>query len=638
MPQLPFYPKSEYDHIVNHVNDGFAHLPLISDMCRLNTLSEIKKAGSGHIGTSFSAMDIVVHLYYKVLNVVEVGTDSPDRDIYFSSKGHDAPGLYAVLHSVGILSMEQLQKLRRLGGLDGHPDVGLNGVEANTGSLGMGIAKGRGMAYAKRLNGNGGRVYVLLGDGELQEGQIYESLLTTVNQDFRGMTVIVDRNHFQSDRCTEVISPLGGLRKKFEAFDWFVQEIDGHNHDEISKALSNAETSDRPSIIIAETIKGKGVSFMEPCQDLYQSNTDIYRYHSGAPSDADYEKGRDEILDRIARRCSEVGLQLPQAEIVEISAQKPKPVTENVAAAYGEHLVEMGKKHPNLFVMVADLSDDCRTRPFEEAYPSRFIENGIAEQDMVSMAGGLAQHGILPVVNSFSCFLSSRPNEQIYNAATEKTRIIYALHLAGLLPAAPGKSHQSVRDISLFGALPNIEIMQPCNELESRLLLEYCIEKSTANCAIRFLIGPSPRKIELPPNYIPESGKGIVLRPGDHAVIIAYGPVMVDQALSAAEALELEGVSVKVINMPWLNKVDVSWFSSELGDNVPVLILDDHSPYGGLGDCFVSAFAKAGVVLPGKLDRRGVEGIPVCGQADEVLKAHNLHAENLVVSIRHLSS
>ena len=153
-----------------------AGLDVIADMCRLNALTAVKRAGSGHLGSSFSAMDIVVFLLYEQLNVAQLGFDNPDRDIYFSSKGHDVPGLYAVLHSLGVVPTEKLLRLRRAGGLDGHPNVRAPGIEANSGSLGMGISKGRGIAWAKRQLGRGGRVVVMVGDGELQEGQNFEAL------------------------------------------------------------------------------------------------------------------------------------------------------------------------------------------------------------------------------------------------------------------------------------------------------------------------------------------------------------------------------------------------------------------------------------------------------------------------------
>ncbi|HND50238.1 MAG TPA: 1-deoxy-D-xylulose-5-phosphate synthase N-terminal domain-containing protein, partial [Anaerolineales bacterium] len=173
MVELKLIPVEEFKRVRNSSADKYKKLQIIADMCRANTLTEVKRAGSGHLGSSFSAMDIVVWMYYEEMNTIKVGFDSPDRDIYFSSKGHDVPGLYAVLHSLGEIPDLMLMSLRRLNGLNGHPDIGNRGMEANSGSLGMGISKGRGMAWAKKYNNNGGHVFVMTGDGELQEGQNY---------------------------------------------------------------------------------------------------------------------------------------------------------------------------------------------------------------------------------------------------------------------------------------------------------------------------------------------------------------------------------------------------------------------------------------------------------------------------------
>ena len=170
MSELSLIPQSEF---AARARSGPR---VVADMCRLNALTAVKRAGSGHLGSSFSAMDIVVFLLYEQLNVAQLGFDHPDRDVYFSSKGHDVPGLYAVLHSLGVVPTEKLLRLRRAGGLDGHPNVRAPGIEANSGSLGMGISKGRGIAWAKRQLGRGGRVVVMVGDGELQEGQNFEAL------------------------------------------------------------------------------------------------------------------------------------------------------------------------------------------------------------------------------------------------------------------------------------------------------------------------------------------------------------------------------------------------------------------------------------------------------------------------------
>ena len=173
MIAIKIIPYEEFQRVQNAPLDKYKKLALIADMNRANTLAEVKRAGSGHLGSSFSAMDIVTWLYYQEMNVLKVGFDSPERDIYFSSKGHDVPGLYATMYSLGALPEEKLLKLRRLGGLDGHPDLNIPGVEANSGSLGMGISKGRGMAWVKKHFRHGGHVYVLTGDGEWKEGQNY---------------------------------------------------------------------------------------------------------------------------------------------------------------------------------------------------------------------------------------------------------------------------------------------------------------------------------------------------------------------------------------------------------------------------------------------------------------------------------
>ncbi|MCI0652800.1 MAG: 1-deoxy-D-xylulose-5-phosphate synthase, partial [Planctomycetes bacterium] len=218
MAGVRLFPASEFRRVERAALDPYEQVALIADMCRFNTLSAVKRAGSGHLGTSFSAMDLVAWLYYRRLNVRAVGVEHPDRDVYFSSKGHDVPGLYAVLHSLEILPEEKLLALRRFGGLDGHPDVGTRGIEANSGSLGMGISKGRGVAWAKRRLGRGGRVFVLVGDGELQEGQIWESLQVTAHHRERNLTVIVDHNKVQSDKPVCEIVDLGDLAEKFRAF------------------------------------------------------------------------------------------------------------------------------------------------------------------------------------------------------------------------------------------------------------------------------------------------------------------------------------------------------------------------------------------------------------------------------------
>ena len=648
-------PFEEFKRVQASAIDRIPKLYIVSDMCRANALMAVKRAGSGHLGSSFSAMDIVVWLYYEEMNTATLGVEHPDRDIYFSSKGHDVPGLYSVLFSLGILPEEKILKLRRLGGLDGHPDVGVRGIEANSGSLGMGISKGRGLSWAKRFTGRGGRVFVMLGDGELQEGQNYEALHSAAHEQAGNLTVIVDHNKLQSDMEVQKVMPLGDLENVFRSFNWHVARCDGHNLQELQKVLADFRTiTNQPKILIADTIKGRGVSFMEHPTAL-QTGKGLYRWHAGAPDDESFRAGHKELIERVNLALADNSLtplvlktiepereSLPVGnalgEPVSQAAQVKRVTDEYVAEAFGKALVELGAERGDLVVLDGDLAADCRIRGFEKAYPERFIENGIAEQDMVSMAGGLARGGLLPVVNSFANFLAARANEQIYNNASELSKVIYACHYAGLIPAGPGKSHQSIRDISLFSALPNCTIIQPGNAAETKMAVQYFLREAHGVCVLRLIIGPSPRIIELPSDYTLTPGRGVRLQEGNDAVLFAYGPVMLHEALTAAEILESQGFALSVVNMPWLNRIDPEWLT-EMVQNVPlVCVLEDHSPVGGLGDHILPVLVAEGLAEGRTFHKFGVEGYPACGTPAEALQKHGLDGASLARSLARLAT
>ena len=642
MPDLRLVPKSELDRLRAAEVDPDAKLALLADACRLNALVAVKRAGSGHLGSTFSALDLVAHLLFEELDVADRGFHDPDRDVFFSSKGHDVPGLYAVLFALGVVPRERLLRLRRLGGLDGHPDVGVPGIEASSGSLGMGISKGRGIALAKRRLGRGGRVVVMTGDGELQEGQNWEALQAAAHERLGGLWVVVDRNEVQSDKPTEEIVSLGDLETKLRAFGWDVAAVDGHDHAALREAFARfRDTDGAPKALVAKTVKGRGVSFMEHPVALAEGGG-TYRWHAGAPGDEPFARALAELEARLAERCAALGLEPPALEPVEdegavrglegepesgAGARVRSPVTdEYVVEAYGETLLELGAERDDLIVLDADLASDCRTRAFELAYPDRFVQCGIAEQDMVSTAAGMARHGLLPVVNSFAAFLASRANEQIYNQASEGSKVLYALHYAGLIPAGPGKSHQSVRDISLLAALPNVAIVQPGSPEETRTLVRWAAMDAAETVAVRLAIGPSPRRIDLP--GVAAVGRGTVLREGGDAVLVSYGPVMLHEALVAAERLGESGeLSVRVVALPWLNRFDAEWLAAEVGPFEHVFVLEDHAPVGGLGDGLRAA-------LPGHVVTVfGVEGWPACGTPAEALRFHGLDGRSLATRI-----
>jgi transketolase len=600
---------------------------IFATCCRINTLYMIARAGSGHIGSSFSSLDIVSWLHLREMRGARGG---PPQDLFFSSKGHDVPGLYAVLIGLGRLPFEQLHLLRRLGGLPGHPDVGTTGMVTNTGPLGMGISKAKGMVRAHRLRGEDARVYVMTGDGELQEGQIWESLAGAVHQYASEITVIVDHNKIQSDTWVSRVSDLGNLVAKFEAFGWHAERLNGHDLAVLGDAFERLRTvTDRPKVIIADTIKGRGVSFMEPT--ALGNQAVYYRFHSGAPDDDSYRKGLAQLVETANGLLREAG-EPPLA--LATSRRPPRPALDGVQRlipAYTKALMDHAERNPRVVALDADLVLDTGLIPFADRFPDRFIECGIAEQDMVSQAGGLALRGLLPVVHSFACFLSTRPNEQIYNNATEGRRIVYVGSLAGLLPGGPGHSHQAVRDIAALGGIPGLEMLEPSCEEETTLAVAYALERAAGSCYLRLASIPCRVPYRLPRGYRLEPGRGVAITEGDDATLVGYGPVLLPQAVGAAALLAGRGVAVRVVNLPWLNQVDDDWLRDLLDGVGDLWTLDDHYLAGGQGEMLAARVAE--LALPVRVHRFGVRGIPACGQNDEVLRAHGLDAESLAAGI-----
>lgn len=631
---LYYIPYHEFQRVRSASLPRQTRAAIFADMCRLNALYMIARAGSGHIGSSFSSMDIFTWLLTEELDLAESALGS--GDIFFSSKGHDAPGYYAVLMGIGQLPFDLVHKLRRIDGLPGHPDIGTPGIVTNTGSLGMGVSKAKGMVHANRQAGRSGRVVVLTGDGELQEGQFWESLVSAANHGLHEITVIIDHNKLQSDTFVTNVSDLGDLEAKLRAFGWRVERCDGNDFDALAATLASLEGETRPQVIIADTVKGKGVSFME--HTSLDSDVAMYRFHSGAPDADSYRKAVQEIMSRLLQRFAESGMTAIEAETVERPATTPPAATaQRLIPAYTKALLAQAEKHPHLVALDADLILDTGLIPFREKYPQRFIECGIAEQDMVSMAGGMALKGLLPVVHSFACFLSARPNEQIYNNATEKTKIIYVGSLAGVIPGGPGHSHQAVRDIASLAAIPGLTLLEPSCEAEVGLLLDWCVNRAPSSSYLRLISLPWEIPYELPQDYRPEPGKGVILRNGQGVAVIAYGPVMLSATIQAAEKLALEkGMEVRVINLPWLNQVDSSWLQSVLHGCNRLLCIDNHYQVGGQGNVIARALAE--LSIPDlTMHIQGVEQIPPSGTNPQVLQAVSLDATAIADAIVQLS-
>ena len=605
---------AEYERIRALEADPVRRAQLFADAARLDVLGMVQLAGSGHLGTCFSVMDVLAWLHLEVLG---------DDDICFSSKGHDVPALYAVLVGLGRIDPGRRRWLRRVGGLAGHPDIASTPeLATNTGSLGMGISKAKGLLRSRRLTERQGRVFVILGDGELQEGQIWESLGQAANDRLGDMVAIVDRNQLQSDTWVDLVSDLGDLEAKFAAFGWAVGRCDGNEIAAVAAELDRLLGGDppRPKVLIADTTKGAGARVFEP-DDLERSPTALYRFHSGAPSAQDADAARREIVERTDGRRAALGLE-PITLVPTEPPPRPAPAvgTEPVrlVAAYGHALAEAAARDPRVVALSGDLVLDTGLVELRTATPGQFVECGIAEQDMVSQAGGLALGGHRPFVHSFASFLTARANEQIFNNATEQTRIVYVGSLAGLVPGGPGHSHQSVRDIALLGSVPGMAVLEPATDDEAAAAVEWALEEAPGPVYLRLVSVPWPLGFDPPAVDRLHPGRGRVVRDDGPAMVVCTGPVLASQAWAAAD---LAG-GAAVVLLPWLRGIDGTWLGEVAGDR-PIVVVDNHLVDGGQG-------AAVRAAVPDRLVHvHGVEGVPACGTNEEVLTHHGLDAASI---------
>lgn len=636
MTDLVFVPADEFTRIRALNCSALERTAIFATAARINTLSMIAYAGSGHVGSCFSSLDIVSWLFLNEMRNIEgIAKDEP-ADLFFSSKGHDAPGLYTVMIGLGLLPHEQLFALRRIDGLPGHPDVSTTNIVANTGSLGMGISKAKGMVRANRLAGYDESIFVMTGDGELQEGQIWESLATAAHDGMGEITVIVDHNKIQSDYLVADTNDLGDLEGKFAAFGWHVRRCNGNDLAAFSSVLDDLRgITGQPKIIIADTIKGRGVSFMEPTP---RRDGKPYAFHSGAPAPEAYDKAIAELMIEANRQFQDIGMASLKTENRQRPTMPAAPDgPQRLVDAYSRAIIKEAESNSRLVALDADLILDTGLMPFQQRFPERFFECGIAEQDMVSQAGGMALKGLLPVVHSFACFLTTRPNEQIYNNATERTRIIYVGTLSGLLPGGPGHSHQSVRDISALGSIPGLALIEPSCEAEVAMALGWAARETTGSTYLRLVSIPCAIPYTLPASYEFTEGQGVILFEGDgDAVIIGYGPVLLPEAIAASDIVtQAGGPRPGVVNLPWLNRLDDDWLRDTVAGARQVFTLDNHYVTGGQGEMVAARIAGLGLDAAPSVSHFGLHDIPACGRNDEVLRAHGLDAESLAAEIRH---
>ena len=590
----------------------------LADICRLNALTMVSYAGSGHIGTSFSAAEVIT--FMKAISSQE---NSKLKEFlncqFFSSKGHDAPMLYATLHAFGELDDEAIFKFRRANGLEGHPTIKTPGVITNTGSLGMGISKAKGFVYANRLSKINRKVVVLLGDGELQEGQIWESMPGAARDKLHELMVIVDANKIQSDSWVSSTLDLGSVKDRVEAVGWQYLECQGNSIDELSSTLEKSILTNQPTWIHANTRKGAGVSFMEK----FDLDGKFYKFHSGAPSMLEYELACNEILKRILPNSDNNFAVIEKIESqITANDRTPKPRSNSIIETYASCLVDLSAKRSDVFVMDADLSYDTGTYKFRIEYPERYLQCGIAEQDMISIAGTLALSSWLPVVHSFATFLSMRACEQIFNNATENSTIVYVGFLAGVLPGMPGVSHQAVTDLVIMASNPNMRLFEPSNKREIELSLSRAAEQSGPSYIRMQSIGFSQSEPQ------EDLDIGTIWNLGQDVIIVCSGITILEQAQQAITLLKSSGINASLLTVFDMNQLTNSHAFSFISKHSLIVVIENSLPGNLLHSIITESLTGESETQP-KVHRIGLNSLPICGQNHEVLEHHGLSASKI---------
>ena len=612
-------------------------LERIATEIRNMSMDNITKTKSGHPGGSLSVTDILTALYFgkiynpqegRLENVLNYDPCDPlweGRDRVLMSKGHAAPALYATLAKAGFFDCQVLKIYRKIDSpLEGHPAMfqalddgkerGTRGVDFSTGSLGHGFSAAAGIALHAKIYGYDYDVYSILGDGELQEGMPWEACMTIANKGLTRLCAFVDYNHLQVDGSVDDINQLEPLEKKFKAFNWEVKVIDGHDFYQILDALAyfklKRTTRTKPLMVIANTVKGKGVEAIEG----------DFKYHAVPLSPEQLEKAstaflrRMEEIDRELSKCSKQTL--PKKEIIKAS---PPPLPDNIKEiisrnppgqynaptatriGYGNCLTRLGE-YKRLFVFNADLEGACGTSAFCKNYPERAanpgdrrsINLGVQECNMMSMAAGMASCGKIPVVNTFGIFSTGRAWEMVrQDISYPRLNVKIIGSHTGIALGEYGVSHQATEDVGVMRCLPNIVVIEPSDAIQSDRLFEKVL---LYDGPVYYRIGRNPTPLiyvngndfGVAPVLDFEIGKGILLKEGGDWTIIASGPVLCEALKVAQMARE----SVQVIDMPTIEPVDEDLIVKAAMKTKRIATVQDHYKNGGLNDAVLRAIAK----------------------------------------------
>jgi transketolase len=610
-------------------------LQAITRAARREIVTAVARAGGGHLGGPLSAVETLTALYFRVLRIRPDQPDWPDRDRFILSKGHSAIGLYAVLALRGYFGVDELGTFDAIDSrLQGHPDMTvLPGLDMSTGSLGLGLAAGVGIAVGAKLAGAEFTTFVMVGDGECNEGVVWESAHVAERYGLDNLVVIVDHNGLQqfgwrdgTDGQRRPPYHPGQLRDRWSAFGWRVLEADGHDLAAMIDVLGEARrTRGRPAVVLAETVKGKGVSFMEG----------DYRWHSRVPSDEELRQALSELAgpdvpdaaDRAAVHVAAADGRAYRSGEGRSGEGRPagdanadqdagQPATGQRARlraveaghgpavalrqVFGETLAELAEEDPRVLMLDGDVGSSTGAGIFEAAHPGRYLQTGIAEQNMLAMAAGLATVGYRPYVSTFSCFAVARALDSVRVLISQpKLNVKIMGGYAGLLTGMTGKTHQMFDDLAIMRTLPNMLVLAPADQTEARQAIR-AIAAVADPAYMQITREPSPALFG--PDYRFRLGQAVVLGGGTDVTLISTG-VQTTRVVAAAEILARRGIAAGILHLPTVKPLDEAAVIAAAQASGHVITIEEQSILGGLGGAVAEVLSER---YPVPVDRLGI--------------------------------
>jgi transketolase len=592
----------------------------LGQQLRVDAVRASARAGSGHPTSSMSAADLMAALMSGHLHYDFEHPHLPGNDRLVFSKGHASPLLYAMLHAAGVIDEEHLLTYRRLGSdLEGHPTPRLPWVDVATGSLGQGLPIGVGMALGARLTGSPARVWVLCGDGELAEGSVWEAFAAADDFGLGNLCAIVDVNRLGQTGPTRYGWDTTRYAAQIGSFGWHTLEIDGHDPVQIDQAYAEAESEhSRPTVILARTKKGKGVAAAEDKEGLH-----------GKPL-VESEKA---VVELGGVRDARVRVKGPRSS-EPLRARPAKPIAMpsfpvGTSAAtrdgFGAALEALGEANPNVVVLDGEVADSTRTAEFAKAFPNRFFECYIAEQQLIGAAVGLQTQGWIPFASTFAAFLT-RAHDFLRMAAISGADLRIVGSHAGVSIGQDGPSQMGLEDLAMMRLLWRSVVLYPCDANQ-------CAHLTATMAELPGISYLRTTRAETPVIYrsddlFPVGGSRTLMSSRHDKVTIVAAGITVSESLTAAERLADEGIPVRVIDAYSIKPLDAAAIRQAAADTGRVLTVEDHWPVGGLGDAVLEAVA--GQVPDVRFAKLAVRGMPGSAGAKEQLANAGIDAAAIV--------